>query len=281
MVLDIKKQINDEPFWFFTKFSFSLVWLHELSGMIFGYNGCPYPTGICTLYNFNFLFTSPGIFFTVALLAVVAFLYLLEKQMLLTTALGCLLTIVIISHHESNGIYKRATALSLVWLGHLLAYLLAEFNPSYNSKKNRMHLPIQFIAALYVLAAASKLYASGISWAAEGAANLPLTIIKSARFEYYSKGDESVMRTAQQLAATVVKHQSLLKIFLWISLMLELFCFVVVFDKTLRIYYGFALLIMHIGIYLVMDIVIVGQIYPMLIFFVNPLYHVYRSKQTN
>lgn len=277
----LKQQLQNDPFWFFLKFSFSLVWLCPMFYMAHEFDSCPYPTGVCTLYHFNFMFSHWGIYFTVALLLLVWLFYLHEKQMLLTTLLGFLLTAIIVSHHESNGIYKRATALSLIWMGHFLAYLIVVVYPKFDLKKFRYLLPVQFIAALYFLAAFSKLYASGLGWASEGAINLPLSILKSARFEYYSKGNELVLDHAQQLAVAISQHPFFIKALLWISLLLELFCPLVVLNSKWRAMYGLALLLMHIGIYWVMDILIAGQVYPMLVFFVNPLYHMYFAIKNN
>jgi hypothetical protein len=56
------------------------------------------------------------------------------------------------------------------------------------------------------------------------------------------------------------------------TLIIEFFAFVSIFNKKYSLICGTLLLIMHIGIYLVLDVAIKGTYIPMLIFMINPLF---------
>src|SRR5688572_10990064 len=101
--------------WFCLKLSWIFVSLPVTGIMAYEGSGCPFPTGVCKFYNFAPLFTPPGRPLLVATFVVLCLFYLFEIKMLFITFLLFLLSCIIVSHHESNGIFYRATILSTVW----------------------------------------------------------------------------------------------------------------------------------------------------------------------
>lgn len=258
--------------WFCIKISFAWFWFRTILRMLEFGGKCPYPVGICNLYSFDPLFTAPGVWFLAILLLVCIVLYLSEKQMLFATGMLTLLSAIIISHHESNGIYLRATPYTTIFGAQFIAYLIAKLQPRFNLSYYRQQYVVQIIAATYTLAAISKLSASGIGWIDSGTDLFPIQAMRGFSFRYFSTGDISVLQKGYEVSAFMIEHKWLLKLLLGSSLLLEMFCLLATLHPRIRFGYGLALAMMHIGIYYYMDILIAGLALPMAIFFINPLY---------
>lgn len=239
--------------------------------MISGVSKCLYPAGICTIYSFDFLFSPVG---KVALYLMIAFfsiLYLLEKSMLLTTLGLFLISVVVISFHESNGIYFRATILSLVWGVQFLAYLRKYFSPNFNIQYYRQQYIWQMIVAVYTLAAIAKLTAAGIGWGAS-ADGFALQVVKNFAFHYFDTADSTIYLKGINIAHFFSSHPFLTTTMLSVALVLELFCVVALINTPIRVVWGIGLLGMHIGIAYFMGIGISVICFPMVIYFLHPLY---------
>src|SRR3954469_21639533 len=122
----------NELAWQCIKISFVWFWFRTIFGMLRFGGKCPYPVGVCNLYSFDPLFSSPGVWVLAIVLLGCVVLYVLEKQMLLVTGLLTFSTAIIISHHESNGIYLRATPYTTIFAAQFLAYLFARLQPDFN-----------------------------------------------------------------------------------------------------------------------------------------------------
>ncbi len=261
--------------WLCIKILFVWYWFFQMTAMLRSSGSCLYPAGICKLYHFNFLFTGPCKWALVLLLLVCAVLYISEKRMLLATGILTLLTCLIISRSESTGVLLRATAYTPLFAVQFLAYLFAKFIPGFNLAFYRKQYAVQIIAAIYTIAAISKLHNSGFSWPQNGSTLFSLHVLKGFSSEYFDTGNYSVLQNGYSLAKSMLAHKQELKLLLWVSLLLELFCFIATFHPRLTLVYGIALAMMHMGIYLSMNILIGGLVYPMLTFFINPLYLLY------
>ena len=89
---------------------------------------CPYPVGICKLYTFSILFTPVGKIFLSALLIMAITSYLLEVKMISTLLVLFFISCVVMSFHESNGLFARATVYSVILGAQLLAYFIKYLN---------------------------------------------------------------------------------------------------------------------------------------------------------
>lgn len=258
--------------WLCIKLSFIWFWIREMLNMLISGGDCIYPVGVCKWYSFDILFSSPGVWVFAPIITGCVVLYLFEKQMLLVTGVLTLISCIIISHHESTGIFLRATPYTTIFAAQFFAYLFARLNPDFNLALYRQQYPVQIIAATYTISSIAKLSESGLAWVDNGAHLFALPVIKSFCFLYFDTGNPAALEKGYAIANFALQHQSLFKLLLGGSLLLETCCLVVVLNSRLRFGYGVALALMHLGIKLSMNILIGGLAYPMLIFFINPLY---------
>ena len=266
--------LRTEPYWLCLKLSVVFIWIPVILIMISQSVACPYPIGICKIINFSPLYTSIGKIFLYATLFVSCIFYLLEKRMVLTTLTLFVLSCIIISYHESNGFFFRATSLSAVLGAQFFAYALHYFKPNFDVNKYRVHFAVQIIAASYTLAAIAKLKATGLGWADEGGL-FSIQVMKNYSYLYFDTGSLTFLEHGKEIARSFIAHKELVKILLTGALLLELFCFAAVINNKVRVVYGFALLAMHIGIDMAMGIGVGIISKPMVVFFINPLYYIY------
>ncbi|MDZ4846257.1 MAG: hypothetical protein SH857_11990 [Chitinophagales bacterium] len=257
--------------WFYLKLSFVFVSLPLTGIMVFGGSGCPFPTGICKLYSFAPLFTPIGKPILVSVFVLLCVFYLFEIRMLLATFFLFLLSCIIISHHESNGIFYRATILTTLWGVQFLAYLRLRLNPDFDVRHFRVHYGIQIIAATYALAGIAKLRASGIDWINAGDF-FSIQVIKNYAYLYFDTGSETTWQEGKTIAYFLLNHHEIIRFFLAVALMLEVFCLAATLGANMRYVFGIGLLFMHIGIAFIMGIGISVIAKPMIVFFFNPLY---------
>lgn len=264
------KSSHDEE-WFCIKLPMLAIWLIIMWVMTSNIENCLYPVGICKWVSFDLLFTTTGKIILWLVIAIVSIFYLLERHMILSTFLLSLVSVIVITFHESNGIFFRATILSLVWLAQLTAYLIKHFRHRFNLTVFRQQYVSQMIVAVYVLAGIAKIKASGWRWGlnTEGFA---LQVNKNYSFLLYDTGDITRFEFAGRIASFFAQNTTATCVMLTSALLLELFCVFALFSKVGRIFFGIGLLIMHIGIALFMGIGISVVCFPMAFFFLNPLY---------
>lgn len=261
--------------WLAAKISFVLVSVPVTCIMALVGPRCPFPTGICRFYDFAPFFGVYGAVGMITLFVVLSVFYVLEKQMLLTTFFLALLSMIIIAHHESNGVFYRATVLSVIWIAQFGAYLVQFLKPDFNLSKYRIQFSVQAIAAVYMLAGISKLKTSGIEWINAGD-TFPLQVIKNYSFLYFDSGLEAVRQKGESIAYFMLHYPDLVRTFLGLSLALELFCLLAALNNRIRFVFGVGLLFMHLGIASIMGIGISIIAKPMIVFFINPLYIFFR-----
>jgi hypothetical protein len=257
--------------WLLTKLVYSVFWI-ILMFMMIGKctESCAFPTGMCKLNSFSILFTNVGkVLLSIAIITSVA-MYVLEIKMVYTLSFLFLISCIVMSHYESNGMFSRATVFSIIWFAQLLAYSIRYLNADFDLRYWRIQYSVQSIAACYTLAGISKLYASGLGWIYIGPL-FSLQIMKNYAFLYSDTGAIGYIYQAKSMAYELTKHNISLTIMLAISLVLESFCLLVSFNKSIRIIFGIGLMLMHIGIAFILGIGISAIAFPMCIFFIIPL----------
>jgi hypothetical protein len=257
--------------WFSLKASWVFIWVGIITVMILNCSSCPMPTGICKIYTFSPLFTPAGKGVLYALIFVLCLSYMAEKFMLLNLGALALLSCIIISYHESNAIFFRATVLSTVWIAQFIAYVIQAIKPRFNISHWRIQFSVQMIAAVYTLAGIAKLQASGLDWIYAGDGFL-IHVMKNFSFQYFDSGNSSILERGQCIVQFFQQNYYLLQGLLAIALFLELFCLAAALNKKLKIIWGLGLLGMHVGIAWVMGIGISVICFPMVIYFINPVY---------
>ena len=194
--------------------------------------------------------------------------------MLYTTLLLFLLTLLVYSIEESNGLRDRRGILSLLFFAQFLAYLFQRLGTDTALEKNRIQFTAQFIAGAYLLAAISKLTASGLAWISDSP-YVALQILKSFDYAYFDTGLKVHLAKGIQMSYFITTHTSLIKALFTSTLVLELFAFVIMFSKRLAFIYSILLLGMHLGILIVMDIFFPTISMPLIIILINPFYLLY------
>ena len=261
-----------ELYWVSAKISFGFFWGWNMIKMVRECSQMVSPVGIAKWIDYSFLFQPEVKVFVLLATLLLCLFYILERQMKWTTTAMCLLSLFVITYHESQGIYYRNTSYTVRPGVQALAYWIAHFRKDIDVAKIRLQFTLQVIAAFYLLAGISKLQASGWEWIFSGK-YFALQVMKNHSFTYFDTGDASAMVKAAGQTSFFLKHNTFLIFLLGSSLMLELFAFTALLGKKWQITIGFFLLLMHIGIYWVMGILIGGIAFNMVIFFLNPLYY--------
>lgn len=271
-----EKYNQEEIAWVCIKVTLLIFWMSNMFIMLADLSPiCFLPIGVCKLFCFSALFTSLGKLILSGAIVLFSLLYLLEKQMFFVTFVQFLISTIIISHHESNGMFHHATIFSPLFAAQSLAYWQYHRNKDFAIAHYRTQYSIQMISASYTLAGISKINASGLEWINSGNF-FALQIVKNYSFIYFATGIKNTITDGYRIANYLQHHTYLIKIFLSISLFLELFCFLALISKSTRIAFGIGLLFMHTGIWLIMGIPF-GVIAPvMLILFLNPLHLFYQ-----
>jgi len=255
--------------WFCIKLFLLLHWFSVIAYMLYQLNGAPLPNGICELFDCGLFTYMPVKFFLLILSVIALSFYCVEKLMIPSLFIISIISFLIISTHESNGILMRASLFTMVWVGQLLAYIFYKKDEA-KLTKYRHQFVVQLIAATYTLAAVSKLHQSGFQWTHDGANFLAINALKGFLYNYYDSHDINALKEGYQMANLLLSNKTLVFYMLWSALLLELFAFIAVLDIRITLIYGILLFAMHIGIEYVMHILIAGTFYSMIAFFINP-----------
>jgi hypothetical protein len=230
-----------------------------------------YPKGLFDIYDFSILFSEQYKLFLVFVMLLAMFLYIFEYFIKAALFLLFSLSMLIITFQESHGVFARASSFTAIFLIQFIACFLTNNKNQYNL---RVLFSLQVIAASYSLAGFSKLYHSGFDWI-DGGLNFSLQVFKNYSFLYSDTASVVLLEKANYIVSLVMRYPMLTKFFLSFSLILEFFSFLIFIHKKVKIFWGFALLGMHIGIHFFFGIGLSTIFFPMLIFFINPLYYLY------
>jgi hypothetical protein len=270
-----EKLFYSDKAWFCLKLFLAFFWLNEMNYMIWETNKVLIPVGVCTIFDCSCI-SNQG--FKVALslsLLVGLFFYLKsEKYNGITLPLLFLFSVFIISSNESTGVFMRASLFSMVWFGQWLAHLIHKKNPD-KLRKYRHQYVVQLITATYCLAGVSKILDAGWNWPEQGSELLALSSIKGFYFDFFDTGNHTNLNLGYSIAYTILNHKTLVCLFLWATLILELSTPLANLSLRLTFFYGILLFLMHRGIDYSMNIVIGGTYYSMLAFMVNPIGIIY------
>lgn len=253
--------------WFFIKISLMWIWLKIVHGIFLDTGQVPYPDGICRFFDCSVLVVNNASHYFYVAAVVLAVFYLCEKWMAVTTLMMFLLSLLLFTLEESNGILNRCALYTMVFLAQSIAY----YKGGDKLRQNRIQYAVQIIAAGYFLAGSSKLIASGFHWITD-APQASIQILKNYSYAYFDTGNYADLQQGLTKAHFVLQHKFFVILLFGASLFLELTAWVALTGKRNTFIYGLLLLGMHMGILFFMDILIVAIFYPMLIFMVNPMY---------
>lgn len=260
--------------WFFIKIILIVLWGILASLVLGSFQTIPMPQGICKIFPCELLLGGYPKYALIVIIILAAIFYILEIKQMITCLVIFILSTLLFTIEDSNGILNRNSIFTFVFFAQFLAYLLHHYDSKTDLKKNRIQFSVQVIAAGYTLSALSKLFNSGIFWVEDGK-RITLQILKSYYSLYVNYGNTTILDKGIKMASFIENHTALVYFLLGISLILELFALVSIVSKKHALIYGLLLTAMHIGIYIVMDIAIVSIVIPMVLFMVNPLYIVW------
>lgn len=263
-----------DTYWYWAKVTFGIMWLLAMAFKVKSVGHCLYPVGICRLYSFEPLFTTlVGKSLLLCAMAFSVWQYIREKNMITVLCMMFLLSVLIITYQESTGNFARATVYSTVLGAQLLAYILHARFMDFDLQKHRILFSVQMVAAGYTLAGIAKLRASGLEWAFR-TPEFALQVFKNHFFLYADSGMDSHLERGQAIVSFLMSHPALSACMLGMALVLEAACLLVLIGGRTRVLWGIGLVLMHLGIAYVMRIGISAIAFPMVIFFINPIYWV-------
>jgi len=257
--------------WKFMKISLVIFWLGLISITLIEYSSLPMPVGVLEFLtaNTNISLAFKSICLIVTIIAL--YFYINEKHMLWAILFLFIISVLVFTIEESNGIFRRNGLFSFVFFAQFFAYVLNLIKIDSNIEKNRVQFSVQVIAVGYTLSAFSKLNVSGLNWVLDSR-KMPLQIMKSFFYSYVNEGDFNYIHKAHEAINSFNHNIYLIYFLLGFSLALEFFALISILSKKHALVFGLLLLLMHIGIFIYMNISILGIIYPMLVFMLNPFY---------
>jgi hypothetical protein len=257
--------------WKFMKVSLVVFWFVSVSKTLIECSSLPMPIGVIGFLpaNTNISLAFKAICLIATIIAL--YFYVIEKKMVLSTFFLFIMSVLVFTIEESNGIFQRNGLFSFVFFAQFLAYFFNLKNINLNIEKNRVQFSVQVIAVGYTLSAFSKLNVSGLNWVLDSR-KMPLQIMKSFSNSYVDECNFYYIQKAHEVINNFNNNIYIIYFLLGFSLALEFFALISILSKKHAYVFGLLLLLMHIGIFIYMNITIVGIIYPMLIFMINPFY---------
>jgi len=240
--------------WFWTKLLMVVYWLVSNGLIWFEEPAINYPKGICLFIPCESV-NMPLIRFSLVLFALIGVVfYLMEKKMILALLILSFSSILTFSLRYSNGVGNINNFSSMIFVAQLLAYSYHSFHHSSQKLfKTRIQFVVQIICAYYFLAALSKLSHGGLGWFSEYQ-GFAIQVKKSQLMGYYSSGEKSFLHHSNLFYNLIIDHPIITKLVLLVSHLMEFFIFILLFSDRGKVVYGWLLIFMHWGIYLIMDI---------------------------
>ena len=166
---------------------------------------------------------------------------------------------------ESNGIHNRNALIS--WLFFVQA--VAAIWPN-KSSKLALQFSAQVVAGTYFLSALSKLLDAGLDWPIQGQ-RIGLQIAKSFHQAWADFLDPAQLEAGSIQLSNLDQYSSFLPVILGLALLLEFAAPIALLNKTSKWTMGWLLVAMHLGIFISMNISLLGIAIPMFFVFINPL----------
>lgn len=254
---------NESIQWRMMKISIVFAWLSMTFVTIFFYSNPFTPNPFFDFIDYSYMtimWVKVFIFLTCVLLSVG---YILEVKMFITTLSVTLLSYLVFSYEEANGEHNRTAIFTAVFLAQTVAYAF-----------KKTHFKIQFskqiVAAIYTISAISKLKASGIGWITDSKFLL-LQISKESYCWYFNTGSELLLNRDKLYMHIIVNYPWILQLFMTLVLALELFAIIILINERVARIYGWLLLLMHVGIFLLMNVIVPPIVLMMVAILLNPL----------
>ena len=257
--------------WKLMKISFSIIWLLSFMLILYRYNFAPTPESIFKLFPQGFYLSFYVKIFLFLFNLLLIYLYVFEKYIWWSLLGLSLISLFAFSLEDSNSDFNRNTMITGIFFAQFFAYNFKKKYLDFDKEKYRVQFSVQIIAISYTISAIAKFKTSGLNWVTDGLM-MPLQIMKTNYFGYVNDANIEHIRNANHVIDLLSKYSVGVMFVLAFTLIIEFFAIVSVFNKKYSFIYGILLMMMHIGIYLVLDVAIKGTYIPMLIFMVNPFF---------
>lgn len=264
--------INNRLHWLTVKISLAICLCLYLGCCLFSYKSQPFPVGVCKFIDCASLTSTFALPFVTTIVLIASVLYVLEIYMIANTITLTIISVLLLSLEESNGMTVENGVLSMAFFAQCLAYLFHRISPESALSKNRLNYILQVVVAVYVLAGLSKLQTSGLNWFLNDAPKFALEIKRVLFAKYATEGNPYFLQKGNAVTTWLFNNLYFLRTILFSTLLIELLAFVMLFSRKISFFYAFVLLAMHLGIYLTMNITFPTIMLPMIIVTINPLY---------
>ncbi|MCB9225563.1 MAG: hypothetical protein H6578_00145 [Chitinophagales bacterium] len=227
------------------------------------------PLGLCNYIPCSFFLQNEVKIVLIFILIALCVLYIFEIKMLYSLLGLTVITVIIGAVSDSTGVLHRLFGFSLVVVAQLVAYIIFSFkNDKSILSKQRHQFSLQVITCLYFVSFLSKIIHSGPFWFTQykGFAN---HILKSWMYKYVTTGNIADYNKGLFFYNSIIEHPYISQFLLLLALILEGFAFLSILNKKISLFWGIALSVMHLSIFILMDIKILSVIIPMLLFILN------------
>lgn len=249
----------------------------------------PKPNGLANYLDLTFLAAPYISTILKVLLFIFAAFYIWGRLMPISVGYMFFYLVALGTLKNSQGAIGHGTQIvALVLLGQFCAYCWCSFlkfrKQSLKTKDNLTHhnLAVDFtqqaIAAAYVVAGIMKLinppfiWRMGLPIPAGWIRDLPFVaveIIKTHSQQYYNTLSAETLERGNIIANWIISHPNLTRIVFSGGLFLELFAFLLLLNRKWSFFIGLSLILMHWGIFEIMQLKFNNNIYVLLIYTVN------------
>ncbi len=232
---------------------------------------------ICAFFDCNIILLGAVKVVLFTAMAVFSFMYIMEKQMLLSLFVLCASSVLIYSAGESNGIAGRCEILSAVLIAQFIAY--AKYKKTGNAvalSQDRIQYSVQIIAAAYLLAAVSKLRGGGLGWIFQ---NKQLAIHAKSGFlrpgVHY--GTQALQHYADSIFSLFWNHPGLTAVLLALALIIEASAVICLLGKKATQVYGLLLFVFHLSMFILMFVFVPPVLLCVFVFILNGPLLIYKA----
>lgn len=259
--------------WRATKWAFMALFLLAFFIVSNHYDSQPFPEGICQWFECVGVLKWPMSILYYGAVVLAAVMYLLERHMLLSTAVLTVGSILCFSIERSNGIYHREELFSLVLFMQTASYArYAMASHDFRKRTQPWNLAmfgsVAIISAAYVMAGVSKLMTSGLYWVIDSP-KVVLKVMDSFEHKYIDNGWEPMLAHGQRMADLIQWSPLAVQIAFAFALIVELSAFLAVRSRKTAVKLGLLILLLHLGMFLLLHVKLVVFIYCVAVFLVG------------
>ena len=218
------------------------------------------PSGLAHFIDLTFL-ADPTLYQAGYWLTVVALIaYVLGLAVPISLGIATVFHILVMTLYNSQGSQTHqfqiiSLALLAQWIVYLVGFFRRKKLPFTHSLSNTaIHFSVQAIAAVYVIAGVIKMLRSKGMWAWQSP-DIAVELMKTNAQKYYEYLEvDASFDHRLRVATWLIENPWLARIALGGGLMIELFAFLALYNRTAALIVGFAMLALHWGIEITMGL---------------------------